>query len=64
MAKPMAYVISWTRGGIGAYATATAMLCPSHICDLHLSLQQCQIFNPLNEAQDWTHNLTEMMPGS
>ena len=24
----------------------------SHICDLHRSLEQCQILNPLNEAKD------------
>ena len=29
------------------YATATAIPNSSHICDLHHSLQQCQILNPL-----------------
>ena len=36
------------------YTTATAALDLSHICDLHHSLWQCQIHNPLNEARDWT----------
>ena len=40
-----------------AYATATAMQNPSHVCDLHHSSQQHQILNPLSEARDWTHNL-------
>jgi len=35
-----------------AYTTATAMRDPSRICDLHCSLWQCQIFNPLSEARD------------
>ena len=30
---------------------------PSHVCDLYCSSQQCQIFNPLSEARDRTHNL-------
>ena len=29
----------------------------SHICDLHHSLWQCQILNPVSEARDQTHNL-------
>ena len=33
-------------------ANATATLDPSHICDLHHSLWQCRILNPLNEARD------------
>ena len=37
-----------------AYTIATAMLDPSHICDLHCRLQQCQILNTLSEARDWT----------
>ena len=32
------------------YTTATAMPDPSHNCDLHCSLQQCQILNPLSKA--------------
>ena len=38
-----------------AYTTAPAMQDPSHICN-HSSWQ-CQIFNPLSEARDQTHNL-------
>ena len=37
-----------------AYATATAMSDPSHVCDLHYSSRQCQILNPLSEAKDRT----------
>ena len=37
-----------------AYATATAMPDSSRICELHHSSWQCQIFNPLSEARDWT----------
>ena len=37
-----------------AYATATAMPDPSHICDLHHSSQQCQILNPLSKAKNRT----------
>ena len=36
------------------YTTATAMLDPSHICDLYHSLQQHQIPKPLSEARDHT----------
>ena len=39
-----------------AYTTAKAMPDPSHICDLHCSMKQCQILNPLNAARDWTFN--------
>ena len=39
------------------YTTATAMLHPSHVCDLHHSSQQYQIFKPLSKAKDQTHNL-------
>ena len=38
-----------------AYATATAMQDVSCICDLHQSLRQCWILNPMSEARDWTH---------
>ena len=34
-----------------AYTIATAMQNLSHICDLHHSLQQHQILNPLSEAK-------------
>ena len=40
-----------------AYATATAMQDPSHICDLHHSSRQCWILNPLSEARDQTCSL-------
>ena len=39
------------------YTTATAKSGPSHICDLHRSLWQHQILNPLSEARDRTHIL-------
>ena len=34
------------------YITVTATLDPSCICDIHQSLQQCQVLNPLSEASD------------
>ena len=37
-----------------AYATATAMRDPSHVCDLHHSSPQCRIPDPLSEARDRT----------
>ena len=40
-----------------AYTRATAMPDPSHVCDPHLSSQQCWILNPLSKARDQTHNL-------
>ena len=40
-----------------AYATATAMPELSHGCDLHHSLWQRRILNPLSAARDRTHNL-------
>ena len=42
-----------------AYATATAMWDPSCVCNLHHSLQQLWILNPLNEARDRTLNLMD-----
>ena len=42
-----------------AYATATAMQDPGHICDLHHGSQQHRIFNPLSEAMDWTYVLVD-----
>ena len=42
-----------------AYATATAMWDPSHICNLQHSSQQCQIVNLLSEARDQTHVLID-----
>ena len=47
------------RGAAATYTTATAMLDPSHICNLCRRLQQCQIFNPLIEARDQTHILID-----
>ena len=44
-----------------AYAKATAMPNPSHVCDLHHSSQQRWILDPLNEARDQTRNL--VVPG-
>ena len=35
-----------------AYATATEIPVPSHICDQHCGLQQASILNPLSEARD------------
>ena len=37
-----------------AYATATAMRDPGYLRDLHHSSRQCQIFNPVSKARDWT----------
>ena len=37
-----------------AYAAATAARDPSCTCDLHHSLRQRQIFNPLSEVRDRT----------
>ena len=45
-----------------AYVTATAMLDPSRICNLHCSLWQYWIFNP--EARDGAHIFMDTMLGS
>ena len=37
-----------------AFATATATLDPSHICDLYHSSWQCRILSPLRDARDGT----------
>ena len=42
-----------------AYATATATLDPSCLCDLHHSSWQCWILNPPSEAMDGTHVLVD-----
>ena len=42
-----------------AYATATATQDASCICDLHSSLWQHWILNPLSEARDRTHILMD-----
>ena len=47
-----------------AYTTATATPGLSHICNLHCSLWQHQILNPLSEARDQTHTLMDTMSGS
>ena len=58
MATPAAYGSSWAREGnklqLPVYATATATLDPSCICDLRCSQRQHQILNPLSEARDRT----------
>ena len=46
-----------------AYATATATPDPSSICDLHHSLWQHWILNPLSEARDRTSILTNTKLG-
>ena len=46
------------------YTTATAMPVPRNIYDLHLSLWQSQILNPLSKTRDQTHILTDTMLGS
>ena len=55
-AAPAAYGGSQARGPIGAVATSlcqsTATRDPSHVCNLHHSSQQHQIFNPPSEARD------------
>ena len=61
-----AYGSSWARNQIGATVvacttSATATLGLSHILDRFHSLQQCQIFNPLNEARDQTCILTDTL---
>ena len=52
--------------GVAAAACAAAMatLDPSHIYNLHSSLQQCQIVNPLREAPDQTRILPNTASGS
>ena len=68
MAAPAAYGHSWAMGRIGAAAAAysTATLELSHICigDLHHSLWQHRMHNPLSEARDQTHILVDTMLGS
>ena len=53
-----AYGSSQARSGIGAqplaYTTATTTQDLSRIFDLHCSLQQCQILNPLSEPRNRT----------
>ena len=40
-----------------AYARATAMRDPSHVCDPHHSSRHCRIVNPLSKGRDRTRNL-------
>ena len=67
VATPTAYGNFWARDRIraaaGDYATATAMLDPNCICNLHRSLWQHRTLNPLSEARDQTCILTEKMSG-
>ena len=62
---PSAYGSSKARSQIGAaaetYATATATPDVNHIWDLCCSLGQSWILNPLSQARDQTHILTETM---
>ena len=39
-----------------AFATATAMQDPRHVCDLYHCSWQCRVLNPLSEARDQTCN--------
>ena len=66
-ATPAGYGSSQAKGLIravaGVYTAAMATPDLRHICDLHHSLLQHQILNPLNEAKDRTHILTETILG-
>ena len=63
MATPAAHGSFQARGQVGAateaHATATEMLDPGCICDVHHGSQQRQILYPLSEARDRTWILTE-----
>ena len=65
MATPAAYGNSQVRGSnqscsqLLAYATATTTPDPRPICDLHHSLQQHWIINPLGKARDRIHILVD-----
>ena len=67
MAAPAEYGSSWARirigAAVGVYTTAMATLAPSPICDLHHYLQQYWVPDPLIQAKDGTHILTETMFG-
>ena len=52
-----------TGTAVRAYTTATATPDTSHICNLHCSLRQRWILNPLTQARDRTCILTETMSG-
>ena len=55
-AVPLAYGGSQARGRIGATAAGLrhshSNSDPSHVCDVHHSSRQCQIFNPRSEVRD------------
>ena len=59
----MAYGSSQARGKLElqlpAYATATAIWDPSHVCNLHHSSRQCWFLNPLTKARDRTRILMD-----
>ena len=61
----VAYGSFQDRGQIGAAAAGLRHIHgnSSHVCHLYHTLQQCRILNPLSEARDQTHNLTETMLG-
>ena len=67
MTAPAAYGCFQARGLVRAaaetHAIAAATPHLSRICDLHCSLQQHQILNPLSQARDQTCILTETMLG-
>ena len=42
-----------------AYVLATAMLDPSHVCNVHQSSWQCRTLNPLSGASDRTCSLMD-----
>ena len=44
---------------LSSHATATAIQDPSRVCDLHHSLWQHWILNPLSEARDRTRILMD-----
>ena len=67
-AAPTSYESSQATGQIGASAaslhhTAMATPDPSCLCDLHRSLWQRQILNPLSETRDGTCILKETRSG-
>lgn len=49
---------------LSTYATAKATPDLNYTCDLHHSLWQRRIFNPLSEAKDETRTLKDTMSGS
>ena len=68
MAVPAAYTSSQARAELElqlpAYTTATATLDLRCSCDLHCSLWQCWILNPLSKTRDWIHILMGATSGS